>query len=449
MPYIESFTYLAKDNPIFNDKMFKDPSPLKQYIRQSNAKSKSNPYFEQIIGVLDSFYELRTYAEAINKKGNYFKVFNKDKELPVSWDEITEVLNPNNGKISDEPPTRLINIIAKQKFGTIQTLSDQMRKLLQRKREMVPLSRIQQIDSTCIRWLTKQPGYTTEQKAGNKQRLLGVVRYETYDTLENRVFKDFLRLCIVECRSYIEKYKVQYASSQRIKEVRKLQNLAVSTLAKPEMQNVKKIYNTPKPNYVLQNNASYKTIWDLYKKLLHKSKLLEAAWSNRQVMMSQYLQVCSLDYFRNLKLKINSEDHYYSVPTINLVPSKEGVFMNNLAKSEKLIYLKSLDRFIEISPLDSSCMMKINIQYSYYKKDEYFLKFMFLPDVEKIESQEYRVGNVLKNNTINIVYKETPEIKIKRNKMDYLINIIEIQNTDDIYKTIADGLDKIFSSIYR
>src|SRR2546427_818302 len=43
-----------------------------------------------------------------------------------------------------------------------------MRRILLRERELVPLHRIQETDSTCLRWYARQPGNTTPEKAGPK-----------------------------------------------------------------------------------------------------------------------------------------------------------------------------------------------------------------------------------------------------------------------------------------
>lgn len=443
MRYIEEFNYGNINNNHFTDKVFKDTSLLKQYLRQSDSQKKRNYYFEQVISIVDNFFELRTKAEVVNKKSNFFRIYNKEKDLPLSWEDINSVLIPKNDDILSEPPIRLINIIAKEKFGTIQKLSCDMRKLLQRKREMVPMDKVQELDSTCIRWLTKQPGYTTEQKAGNKQRVMSIVRLETLDTLENRVFKDFLRLCVSECRRYIDKFEKHFNNSQRIKEVRKLQNLAILTLSKPEMQTIKKLYNYPKPNYVLQNNSSYKTIWDLYKKLLHKSKLLESAWINRQVVVSQFNQLCLFNYFINLPKEFNSKQYYFTSPTVNLMPSKNGIFINNLESSIKLIYLKKNQVFIQISPTSSLGTMQISIQKQNNIPENYFIHFLYIPLLKNLSSEFSFNKYTDYSSHYFIVYKESPEIIFNVDNKINNSHLIEINNNNDPYEIIQINMSKI------
>ena len=45
----------------------------------------------------------------------------------------------------------------------------------------------------------------TALKSGGAQQILAVVREETYDTLENRVLKDFLNKALVECERFLKK----------------------------------------------------------------------------------------------------------------------------------------------------------------------------------------------------------------------------------------------------
>lgn len=434
MKDIDNFNYSNISDNTFKSDSFIDTSLLKQYLRNSNAKSKSNPYFEQIISIVDTFFEIRTKAEELNKSSNFFKVFNKEKDLPISWQDISDVLNPQSSNAINEPPTRLINIIAKEKFGTIQTLSTDMRKLLQRKREMVSISRVQQMDSACLRWLTRQPGYTTEQKAGNKQRVMGVVRFETYDTLENRVFKDFLRLCMVECRRYIDKFEINFPKSQRIKEVKKLQSLIKVTLEKPEMDTIKRLYSYPKPNYVLQNNTSYKIIWDLYKKLIQKSKLLETAWCNRQIIVSQYQQLIIMNYFFMISKNKDIDSFYFTNPSINLLPSKKGIFINNLCSSLKLIHFKKTNKFIYISPINKLSIIQFTIQNSVGLKTKIDFHFNYIPVNESSNEEIIFNDKSIFDNRLYFIYKESEKILLVNNTKSFEMLIIE--NTDDTYEKI-------------
>lgn len=67
---------------------------------------------------------------------------------------------------------------------------------------MLPLSRVKELDQSCIRFLIKQPGDTLKQKvAANDFKMMGIARVEKYDLLENRVLKDFLYRAQRECEN--------------------------------------------------------------------------------------------------------------------------------------------------------------------------------------------------------------------------------------------------------
>lgn len=219
------------------------------------------------------------------------------------------------------------------------------------------------------------------------------------------------------------------------------------TLAKPEMQNVKRLYNYPKPNYVLQNNASYKTIWNLYKRLLQKSKLLESAWSNRQVVISQFYQLCVINYFRNLNKSINAKHYYFTNPTINLMPSKEGVFINNMGSSIKLIYLENNQTYIQISPLSIDGIMQISIQKSYNRKENYHFNFQYIPYFKYISNEVFFQKFMNLDNNYFMIYKESPNIKINLENKIKPTQIFEIDNTDDAYEKIQLGMNNILHEL--
>ena len=116
----------------------------------------------------------------------------KREALPISWNKILDVFTGT----SSEPPQTLITQIAQQHIDIIEYIIQNARKILKRERKKVHISTAQQLDGQCLRWLIRQPGVTAAQKAGNQQKILSVVREESYNTLENRVLKAFLQECM-------------------------------------------------------------------------------------------------------------------------------------------------------------------------------------------------------------------------------------------------------------
>jgi hypothetical protein len=427
----------------FDSEEFTDVKYLKKYLKLSDDKSKAINQFDQIIKIVDSFSQIRAEAENYNKDSNYIYAYNKERQLPIPWNIINILINPIYNENEKEPPNRLIYIIAKENFNNIKQLSTNLRKVLNRKREMVPINRVQQLDAACLRWLTVQPGYTTAEKAGNKQKVLSIVRTETYNTLENRVFKDFLHLCISECRRYIEEYSIKFPNSQKVKEVRRFQNLAISILSMPIFDSVSKIVNTPKPNYVLQNNPSYKIIWDLYKKLLRKTKLLEIIWPNRQFIMEQYINIAIINIIRLLdKRKWNN--YFFNNPWIFLQPQDNKVLISNYLDNECVIAHKNKSYFIALSMMKKKIILTVQFNKKIIKK--YILKNFFIYSTIKDSNDLFNFIDVelIFRNYIYIIYleNETIDIDFSVLKNRYIV----IKSNDDVYQKLSEGLFKIFAT---
>ena len=63
------------------------------------------------------------------------------------------------------------------------------RKVLRRTHRNVPVGAVAEMDGRTLRWLSKQPGRDTAERAGIRQTVLAPVREEDLDTLENRALR--------------------------------------------------------------------------------------------------------------------------------------------------------------------------------------------------------------------------------------------------------------------
>lgn len=122
----------------------------------------------------------------------------------ISWSVILDYLNQINKDAAKEPRKALIVGIAEDMINRLPITVTSARKILLRCRDFVPIHRFQESDVHCLRWYVQQPGGTKEEKAGNKQRLLAVVRKEFFNTLENQVLKDFIIRCNLESSRYLQ-----------------------------------------------------------------------------------------------------------------------------------------------------------------------------------------------------------------------------------------------------
>lgn len=387
---------------------FKDTSELRNYLRQNDTKiAEGYTEYDQIKEIIDFMADLRFRAEE-NYKTNSFKSKGKRQELPISWDDIDDIFTEQ--KNSDQPPRRLITKISEQLPLIERTISN-MRKVLKCERKKIPVSRAQELDSQCIQWLTKQPGRTAPEKAGIQQRIMAIVRNESFDTLENRVLKDFLHRCHVEAERYIQQYSKneRFKKSERLKKTQRLSALCFKSLALPEMEGISPLFKIPTPNYVLQQNPNYAKIWDFYKKLLHQTQLIEMIWPVRQKIFFEFL-LLKLNLFIRFNGNVSEKKIFYSDLWIN-ESQKNGMFFSH-AKWHYLIHLPAQYIF-EFKKEPNHYVFSVS-----NKKHQKKFVFIFLPKATDLSLLNYqRNENVIfydenhsfsENNNLLVIRPDAP-----------------------------------------
>jgi hypothetical protein len=181
-----------------------------------------------------------------------------------------------------QPRKALIVYIAELMRGRLTHIVAAARRILYRERLMLPAGRVAETDTACLRWMVRQPGKTMAQKAAaNRQQLLGVARRESFDTLENRVLKDFLFRCVMEGRRYLKtevEVNKAWLLAPNAVTVRQYQHLCYDLSRTSLFENVAAPPPAPRPNYVLQNDARYREVWRLYVRLLKREDEEDCLW---------------------------------------------------------------------------------------------------------------------------------------------------------------------------
>ncbi len=188
---------------------------------------------------------------------------------------LKEVLDEDG---EQDAPDELVVQIARRVTPTLNETLLRLRRVLRRERRIEPVARVQQLDAACLRWLVRQPGKTATEMAGPRQEVLSVVREESFNTLENRVVKDFMRLCRIERRRYLSNYSRRFQDSANVKFVRDLDGQCRSGLMMPEFASVTGLALMPQPNYALQFDDRYRTIWTWYQKLRRREEQKTELW---------------------------------------------------------------------------------------------------------------------------------------------------------------------------
>lgn len=167
------------------------------------------------------------------------------------------------------------------------------RVVLRRSREFQNLSRIQEIDAACLRWIARQPGRDIYERAGSRQQLLGVVRKEDTDTLENRVVRDLLHRARVECSNYLSLYH-EFQSHDRVRMVRSFRHKIVDWQQNSDIGRAKSLTGPVQPNYVLLHEPKYRKLWDAYQALIAQQRQKDDIWKWRDRTFSESCQMIVL-----------------------------------------------------------------------------------------------------------------------------------------------------------
>jgi hypothetical protein len=166
---------------------------------------------------------------------------------------------------------------ARKLLPTLELLDRAPRRILRRTHRMIPLSRVQEIDRKAMTWLVRQPGETMAEQAGNRQRINAIAREENFNTLENRVLRSYGQLAAAIARDYVAKHKVA-AGNRRVLLVGKFGKRCRQLELDLAERGVAEAAADATPNFVLQNNANYRDVWDAWIELRRRRRILDELW---------------------------------------------------------------------------------------------------------------------------------------------------------------------------
>lgn len=211
----------------------------------------------------------------------------------------------------------LICEIAEEMVPVIDVIVKQPRKVLQRFHTQVGLDRLQEMDVTSLMDYARRPGETALLKAGDRQRLMAVVREETANTLENRVVKDFCRrarkaaeLYVKECCSKCTKKCNPDARdvrglccSKRVRTVESFVRRCDQWLMASEFSHVGTLPIPCRiPNYALLQNVRYVKVWDYYQRLLRQEDVRDQTWCWKRQSWTDYVRILMMQVMSDFSL---------------------------------------------------------------------------------------------------------------------------------------------------
>jgi len=198
-------------------------------------------------------------------------------DAAIAWERVEGWL----GQLSEsgEPRRALIVEVAERLAPTILDCARRLRRVHQRHREMVPIHRVQRLDEESLRWYMRRPGRTLEEKVGHRQEILSVAHHETFDTLENRVLKDFLQRCVRAASRYTRRFQKDSRRSERVALVQRFSRACEEALRVPELESVQRPAPHIRPNHVLQSDPRYRGVWHWYQRLIRNEDKEDEIWN--------------------------------------------------------------------------------------------------------------------------------------------------------------------------
>jgi len=202
------------------------------------------------------------------------------KVIPL-LDKITQF------QVADATQPLVISLKNRYKLDkNLRLIAPKLRQQLRRQAELIPVGRIQEMDAYCLRDYTRRPGRNAPEKAGSRQELMGVKRYQDYDTPENRFLIYFAgRLLYRECLEF----------RKRFDEIDRFEKIIRSFRQQPEVKPIlRKIrrFQFTTPNYVLLQNPIYNSFYRAYLDFVAKRSEKEQIWGYRSQLLGDVVYAC-------------------------------------------------------------------------------------------------------------------------------------------------------------
>lgn len=247
------------------------------------------------------------------------------------WARLSHAWTGDNISLTD-PPMALIVRHANTLLRLLTDLGRHPRHILSRTRAMSPVDRVQQLDVASVRWLSRQPGRDVYERAGPRQRILAVRRFEDLDTLENRILRDFSARSHGLATAYTKQYNTLNSSLrwQGVDKYRRKCEHLTRTLRDRKI-------GLPRPpivpNYVLLQDRRYRRVWNAYREILRRLDEQDECWRWQHRLWADFCKLATqVALYRGNKfetvaespLRIASEQHR---GRWSLVDAHSGVFL--------------------------------------------------------------------------------------------------------------------------
>ncbi len=231
-------------------------------------------FFREAIDCLCGYFT-EAISLTLDRKQGSFAVFSGQPVVKLDWFAIWSRWSA--AAAGTEPRMARVVEIALSHLSGIRDVCERPRRMLIRQRELVPVGKIQELDETCLRDLVRRPGRSVAEKAGFRQELLGITRRESVDTAENRVIRDFVRLCMHRAGAY-ERENRRSSRHRKVRAVAELRRNCGRFDSFAPIASAARLVGAPRANYVLQKDRRYHNLWVQYDKLRKEEVAIDSIW---------------------------------------------------------------------------------------------------------------------------------------------------------------------------
>jgi hypothetical protein len=265
--------------------------PIMGGVRRASGREVASPADLHAVPLREAVDQLCGYfSESRSLAADQLKTSNAANPVQwvvkLSWEAIWRRWEAAaNGS---EPRTARVVEIARSHIAGIRDVCNRPRRMLVRHREQISVGKIQELDETCLRDLIRRPGRTIPEKAGSRQELLGVARKETVDTAENRVVRDFLRLCQFRAVAYRRQYPQPKPFHRKVQAVVDLQRNCEDWDKSSPISAANLLVGIPKSNYVLEQDQRYKVLWAQYQMLRREEEMVDKIWPWARILWADF-----------------------------------------------------------------------------------------------------------------------------------------------------------------
>ena len=208
----------------------------------------------------------------------------------IDWSLALSALRETDwaGEIVRKP--LIVDLAENQQFP-LKEIARGAKRVLRRRRDTERLSKAREFDKATLIRIAQLPGRTISEKAGPKQRIPAVTRFETTDTLENRVVEHFCRLAEIEWR------RNDKLSAEHQRLATGFVGLCKRVKRSEDFSGIRKLTSPCNaPNFTLEQNNNYRAVWQGYRKLIqHQSEQEECwAWARRVFLNRAYVYIAEL-----------------------------------------------------------------------------------------------------------------------------------------------------------